>query len=184
MLYCRVSCLKVLCSPFFSLLLSSISESFLTVKGAALFLPRGNGSSPSSASRFSQLRSKHAGEVTGQQGETGRLAASHVSLTLIRVVFLFLHKETSSSIYKPCSRSSDRRTTSNWCVNTFTPAKLNLEVVDRLSRRSTLFYLIDPGGSVGERQRSDHPLHGGGLNQRAAGHGGERGAGNGLQSCR
>ncbi|CAB1316908.1 unnamed protein product [Coregonus sp. 'balchen'] len=38
-----------------------ISESFLTVKGAALFLPRGNGSSPSSASRFSQLRSKHAG---------------------------------------------------------------------------------------------------------------------------
>lgn len=130
MLYCRVSCLKALCSPFFSLLLSSISESFLTVKGAALFLPRGNGSSPSSASRFSQLRSKHAGEVTGQQGETGCLAASHVSLTLIRVVFLFLHKETSSSIYKPCSRSSDRRTTSNWCVNTFTHAKLNLEVVD------------------------------------------------------
>lgn len=120
MFYCQVSCLKVLCSPFFSLLLSSISESFLTVKGAALFLPRGNGSSPSSASRFSQLRSKHAGEVTGQQGETGRLAASHVSLTLIRVVFLFLRKETSSSIYKPCSRSSDRRTTSNWCVNTFT----------------------------------------------------------------
>ncbi|XP_029924677.1 protein phosphatase Slingshot homolog 2b isoform X2 [Myripristis murdjan] len=41
----------------------SISESFLTVKGAALFLPRGNGSSPSSASRFSQLRSKHAGDL-------------------------------------------------------------------------------------------------------------------------
>ncbi|XP_073335322.1 protein phosphatase Slingshot homolog 2b isoform X2 [Pagrus major] len=41
----------------------SISESFLTVKGAALFLPRGNGSSPSSASRFSQLRSKHAGDI-------------------------------------------------------------------------------------------------------------------------
>uniref|UniRef100_A0AAQ5X4H2 protein-serine/threonine phosphatase n=1 Tax=Amphiprion ocellaris TaxID=80972 RepID=A0AAQ5X4H2_AMPOC len=40
-----------------------ISESFLTVKGAALFLPRGNGSSPSSASRFSQLRSKHAGDI-------------------------------------------------------------------------------------------------------------------------
>ncbi|XP_076024330.1 protein phosphatase Slingshot homolog 2b isoform X2 [Genypterus blacodes] len=37
-----------------------ISESFLTVKGAALFLPRG---SPSSASRFSQLRSKHAGDI-------------------------------------------------------------------------------------------------------------------------
>uniref|UniRef100_A0A4W6FM21 protein-serine/threonine phosphatase n=1 Tax=Lates calcarifer TaxID=8187 RepID=A0A4W6FM21_LATCA len=47
----------------FSLGLSSISESFLTVKGAALFLPRGNGSSPSSASRFSQLRSKHAGDI-------------------------------------------------------------------------------------------------------------------------
>uniref|UniRef100_A0A8C6KZP8 protein-serine/threonine phosphatase n=1 Tax=Nothobranchius furzeri TaxID=105023 RepID=A0A8C6KZP8_NOTFU len=43
--------------------LCSISESFLTVKGAALFLPRGNGSSPSSASRFSQLRSKHAGDI-------------------------------------------------------------------------------------------------------------------------
>ncbi|XP_041749347.2 uncharacterized protein LOC121579111 [Coregonus clupeaformis] len=41
----------------------SISESFLTVKGAALFLPRGNGSSPSSTSRFSQLRSKHAGDL-------------------------------------------------------------------------------------------------------------------------
>ncbi|XP_041707354.2 LOW QUALITY PROTEIN: protein phosphatase Slingshot homolog 1 [Coregonus clupeaformis] len=41
----------------------SISESFLTVKGAALFLPRGNGSSPTSASRFSQLRSKHAGDL-------------------------------------------------------------------------------------------------------------------------
>ncbi|XP_057677385.1 protein phosphatase Slingshot homolog 2-like [Corythoichthys intestinalis] len=41
----------------------SISESFLTVKGAALFLPRGNGSSTSSsASRFS-LRSKHAGDI-------------------------------------------------------------------------------------------------------------------------
>uniref|UniRef100_A0A8D3E4S8 protein-serine/threonine phosphatase n=1 Tax=Scophthalmus maximus TaxID=52904 RepID=A0A8D3E4S8_SCOMX len=48
---------------FFSLVLSSISESFLTVKGAALFLPRGNGSSASSASRFSQLRSKHAGDI-------------------------------------------------------------------------------------------------------------------------
>ncbi|KAM6983376.1 protein phosphatase Slingshot homolog 2b isoform 1-T1 [Tautogolabrus adspersus] len=40
-----------------------ISESFLTVKGAALFLPRGNGSSTSSTSRFSQLRSKHAGDI-------------------------------------------------------------------------------------------------------------------------
>ncbi|KAM3869256.1 protein phosphatase Slingshot homolog 2b [Diretmus argenteus] len=41
----------------------SISESFLTVKGAAVFLPRGNASSPSVASRFSQLRSKHAGDL-------------------------------------------------------------------------------------------------------------------------
>uniref|UniRef100_A0AAQ5YMJ3 protein-serine/threonine phosphatase n=1 Tax=Amphiprion ocellaris TaxID=80972 RepID=A0AAQ5YMJ3_AMPOC len=41
-------------------LLSSALEEF---KGAALFLPRGNGSSPSSASRFSQLRSKHAGDI-------------------------------------------------------------------------------------------------------------------------
>ncbi|KAG5284703.1 hypothetical protein AALO_G00029570 [Alosa alosa] len=38
-----------------------ISESFLTVKGAALFLPRGNGS-PSS-SRVPHQRSKHAGDL-------------------------------------------------------------------------------------------------------------------------
>ncbi|KAJ0004614.1 hypothetical protein NQD34_010828 [Periophthalmus magnuspinnatus] len=41
----------------------SISESFLTVKGAALFLPRGNGSSPSAGSRFTHLRNKHAGDI-------------------------------------------------------------------------------------------------------------------------
>uniref|UniRef100_A0A8C6T6G9 protein-serine/threonine phosphatase n=1 Tax=Neogobius melanostomus TaxID=47308 RepID=A0A8C6T6G9_9GOBI len=35
----------------------------MMVKGAALFLPRGNGSSPSSGSRFTQLRSKHAGDI-------------------------------------------------------------------------------------------------------------------------
>ncbi|KAM6315871.1 protein phosphatase Slingshot homolog 2 isoform 1-T1 [Podargus strigoides] len=37
-----------------------ISESFLTVKGAALFLPRGNGSS---APRISHRRNKHAGDL-------------------------------------------------------------------------------------------------------------------------
>ncbi|XP_061658644.1 protein phosphatase Slingshot homolog 2b isoform X2 [Syngnathoides biaculeatus] len=42
---------------------SSISESFLTVKGAALFLPRGNGSSSPSGSRFSELPNKHAGDI-------------------------------------------------------------------------------------------------------------------------
>ncbi|XP_016384884.1 protein phosphatase Slingshot homolog 2-like isoform X2 [Sinocyclocheilus rhinocerous] len=42
----------------------SISESFLTVKGAALFLPRGNGSSSSScSSRITAQRSKHAGDL-------------------------------------------------------------------------------------------------------------------------
>uniref|UniRef100_A0A4W5Q2E5 protein-serine/threonine phosphatase n=1 Tax=Hucho hucho TaxID=62062 RepID=A0A4W5Q2E5_9TELE len=41
----------------------SISESFLTVKGAAVFLPRGNGSSPSSAPRISQRRNKHTGDL-------------------------------------------------------------------------------------------------------------------------
>ncbi|XP_051960629.1 protein phosphatase Slingshot homolog 2-like isoform X2 [Xyrauchen texanus] len=40
----------------------SISESFLTVKGAALFLPRGNGSS-SCSSRITGQRSKHAGDL-------------------------------------------------------------------------------------------------------------------------
>uniref|UniRef100_A0A673Z891 protein-serine/threonine phosphatase n=1 Tax=Salmo trutta TaxID=8032 RepID=A0A673Z891_SALTR len=45
------------------LVFSSISESFLTVKGAAVFLPRGNGSSPSSAPRISQRRNKHTGDL-------------------------------------------------------------------------------------------------------------------------
>ncbi|KAI4876264.1 hypothetical protein NFI96_032993 [Prochilodus magdalenae] len=41
-----------------------ISESFLTVKGAALFLPRGNGSSSSScSSRATGQRNKHAGDL-------------------------------------------------------------------------------------------------------------------------
>uniref|UniRef100_A0A8C7JIR4 protein-serine/threonine phosphatase n=1 Tax=Oncorhynchus kisutch TaxID=8019 RepID=A0A8C7JIR4_ONCKI len=40
-----------------------ISESFLTVKGAAVFLPRGNGSSPSSAPRISQQWNKHTGDL-------------------------------------------------------------------------------------------------------------------------
>ncbi|XP_069040505.1 protein phosphatase Slingshot homolog 2 isoform X2 [Lepisosteus oculatus] len=39
------------------------SESFLTVKGAALFLPRGNGSPASSTPRASQRRNKHAGDL-------------------------------------------------------------------------------------------------------------------------
>lgn len=40
-----------------------ISENFLTVKGAALFLPRGNGSSSSSAPRIPQRRNKHTGDL-------------------------------------------------------------------------------------------------------------------------
>lgn len=44
--------------PFY-LFPCSISESFLTVKGAALFLPRGNGSS---TPRISHRRNKHAGK--------------------------------------------------------------------------------------------------------------------------
>uniref|UniRef100_A0A8C8LPR2 protein-serine/threonine phosphatase n=1 Tax=Oncorhynchus tshawytscha TaxID=74940 RepID=A0A8C8LPR2_ONCTS len=50
-----------LCDPVFSPI--SISESFLTVKGAAVFLPRGNGSSPSSAPRISQQWNKHTGDL-------------------------------------------------------------------------------------------------------------------------
>uniref|UniRef100_A0A8C1UL27 protein-serine/threonine phosphatase n=1 Tax=Cyprinus carpio TaxID=7962 RepID=A0A8C1UL27_CYPCA len=41
----------------------SISENFLTVKGAALFLPRGNGSSPSSAPHITQRQNKHTGDL-------------------------------------------------------------------------------------------------------------------------
>lgn len=40
-----------------------ISESFLTVKGAALFLPRGNSPTPNSAPRISQRRNKHTGDL-------------------------------------------------------------------------------------------------------------------------
>ncbi|KAL7848934.1 hypothetical protein SRHO_G00205570 [Serrasalmus rhombeus] len=40
-----------------------ISENFLTVKGAAVFLPRGNGSSPSSVPRITQRRNKHTGDL-------------------------------------------------------------------------------------------------------------------------
>uniref|UniRef100_A0A673AZK9 protein-serine/threonine phosphatase n=1 Tax=Sphaeramia orbicularis TaxID=375764 RepID=A0A673AZK9_9TELE len=47
-------------SFFFS---CSISESFLTVKGAALFLPRGNSPTPNSTPRISQRRSKHTGDL-------------------------------------------------------------------------------------------------------------------------
>ncbi|XP_041849848.1 protein phosphatase Slingshot homolog 2 isoform X2 [Melanotaenia boesemani] len=41
----------------------SISESFLTVKGAALFLPRGSSPTPNSAPRISQRRNKHTGDL-------------------------------------------------------------------------------------------------------------------------
>ncbi|XP_052472694.1 protein phosphatase Slingshot homolog 2 [Carassius gibelio] len=40
-----------------------ISENFLTVEGTALFLPRGNGSSPSSAPRITQRQNKHTGDL-------------------------------------------------------------------------------------------------------------------------
>ncbi|XP_072311105.1 uncharacterized protein ssh2a isoform X2 [Eucyclogobius newberryi] len=41
----------------------SISESFLTVKGAALFLPRGNSPTPSATPSLSQRRNKHTGDL-------------------------------------------------------------------------------------------------------------------------
>ncbi|KAG7479029.1 phosphatase Slingshot-like 2 isoform X1 [Solea senegalensis] len=40
-----------------------ISESFLTVKGAAVFLPRGKSPTPNSAPPVSQRRNKHAGDL-------------------------------------------------------------------------------------------------------------------------
>uniref|UniRef100_A0A8C3A571 protein-serine/threonine phosphatase n=1 Tax=Cyclopterus lumpus TaxID=8103 RepID=A0A8C3A571_CYCLU len=40
-----------------------ISESFLTVKGAALFLPRGNSPTPNSAPHMNQRRNKHTGDL-------------------------------------------------------------------------------------------------------------------------
>uniref|UniRef100_A0A8C9STS1 protein-serine/threonine phosphatase n=1 Tax=Scleropages formosus TaxID=113540 RepID=A0A8C9STS1_SCLFO len=61
-----ITALRVLPLVLFSLIFfffPSISESFLTVKGAAVFLPRGNGSSPSSVPRITQRWNKHAGDL-------------------------------------------------------------------------------------------------------------------------
>ncbi|XP_029570597.1 protein phosphatase Slingshot homolog 2 isoform X1 [Salmo trutta] len=68
---CFCSCCGAKMMPYFSdngvvsqnQINQLISESFLTVKGAAVFLPRGNGSSPSSAPRISQRRNKHTGDL-------------------------------------------------------------------------------------------------------------------------
>uniref|UniRef100_A0A672IAD7 protein-serine/threonine phosphatase n=1 Tax=Salarias fasciatus TaxID=181472 RepID=A0A672IAD7_SALFA len=62
---CVSPCVSGFCSYlFFPLFLCfSISESFLTVKGAALFLPRGNSPTPNSAPRISQRRNKHTGDL-------------------------------------------------------------------------------------------------------------------------
>ncbi|XP_031646430.1 protein phosphatase Slingshot homolog 2 isoform X1 [Oncorhynchus kisutch] len=68
---CFCSCCGVKMMPYFSdngvvsqnQINQLISESFLTVKGAAVFLPRGNGSSPSSAPRISQQWNKHTGDL-------------------------------------------------------------------------------------------------------------------------
>uniref|UniRef100_A0A8C8G1M7 protein-serine/threonine phosphatase n=1 Tax=Oncorhynchus tshawytscha TaxID=74940 RepID=A0A8C8G1M7_ONCTS len=49
--------------PSCSSVVMVISDSFLTVKGAAVFLPRGNGSSPSSAPGTSQRQNKHTGDL-------------------------------------------------------------------------------------------------------------------------
>uniref|UniRef100_A0A3B3VG10 protein-serine/threonine phosphatase n=1 Tax=Poecilia latipinna TaxID=48699 RepID=A0A3B3VG10_9TELE len=57
------STLPVCVSFFFVLFCSSISESFLTVKGAALFLPRGKSPTSNSAPRISQRRNKHTGDL-------------------------------------------------------------------------------------------------------------------------
>uniref|UniRef100_A0AAY4EV60 protein-serine/threonine phosphatase n=1 Tax=Denticeps clupeoides TaxID=299321 RepID=A0AAY4EV60_9TELE len=68
---CFCSCCGAKMMPYFSddavvsqnQINQLISESFLTVKGAALFLPRGNGSSPSSVPRITQRRNKHTGDL-------------------------------------------------------------------------------------------------------------------------
>lgn len=58
--YFSVICIKIIFLSI-AVFVISISENFLTVKGAALFLPRGNGSSPSSAPRITQRQNKHTG---------------------------------------------------------------------------------------------------------------------------
>uniref|UniRef100_A0A4W5P9W7 protein-serine/threonine phosphatase n=1 Tax=Hucho hucho TaxID=62062 RepID=A0A4W5P9W7_9TELE len=68
---CFCSCCGAKMTPYFSdngvvsqnQINQLISESFLTVKGAAVFLPRGNGSSPSSAPGISQRQNKHTGDL-------------------------------------------------------------------------------------------------------------------------
>lgn len=178
----------------FSLRLSSISESFLTVKGAALFLPRGNGSSPSSASRFSQLRSKHAGEVPNNNllfncinhafNKKFVIYAKVQFLTLIEVVFIALispgdiqqHLQTMFTLLRPEDNIK--------LVGTHFKTEFCVCVKVSINCQDINCVFPATGGSIGERPPSDHPLHGGGLNQWPSGHRGERGAGNGFQSCR
>uniref|UniRef100_A0A4W5L731 Uncharacterized protein n=1 Tax=Hucho hucho TaxID=62062 RepID=A0A4W5L731_9TELE len=77
----------------------SISESFLTVKGAALFLPRGNGSSPTSASRFSQLRSKHAGDLQQHLQTMFTLLRPEDNIKLVRVhTHTHLHDQNTNIV--------------------------------------------------------------------------------------
>uniref|UniRef100_A0A4W5KUF4 Uncharacterized protein n=1 Tax=Hucho hucho TaxID=62062 RepID=A0A4W5KUF4_9TELE len=76
-----------------------ISESFLTVKGAALFLPRGNGSSPTSASRFSQLRSKHAGDLQQHLQTMFTLLRPEDNIKLVRVhTHTHLHDQNTNIV--------------------------------------------------------------------------------------
>ncbi|KTF87861.1 hypothetical protein cypCar_00026737 [Cyprinus carpio] len=65
-----------------------ISENFLTVKGAALFLPRGNGSSPSSAPRITQRRNKHTGNrmLIGSLSQAVRLESAYALRTRYMVI--------------------------------------------------------------------------------------------------
>ncbi|XP_056139004.1 protein phosphatase Slingshot homolog 2 [Lampris incognitus] len=68
---CFCSCCGAKMTPYFSddAVVSQnqinhfISESFLTVKGAALFLPRGNSPTPSTTPHISQHRDKHTGDL-------------------------------------------------------------------------------------------------------------------------
>ncbi|KAI4896621.1 hypothetical protein NFI96_029878 [Prochilodus magdalenae] len=54
---------KLTTAPLRSRTQQLISENFLTVKGAAVFLPCGNGSSPSSVPRNTQRWNKHTGDL-------------------------------------------------------------------------------------------------------------------------
>lgn len=158
-----------------NLSVSSISESFLTVKGAALFLPRGNGSSTSTASRFSQLRNKHAGKrnIRENKFQQNKINSCWSDLCLYHYYSRRHPAASANHVHSPQARGQHQ-------TGGYTHASSTQSLG---CCQGTKRVFPSPGRSTGEHPWG-HPLHGGGFNQWSSGHGGERGAWNGFQSER